>query len=93
MPVSKKDLQWKDYEQKDTLYRGIVLEIMMNNKDSGYTLQEVIDAIKERVGPDAAKSDRAFEGNVRAALLDPRIAMTLMDGVPYYSLKDNPPTR
>lgn len=93
MPVSKKDLQWKDYETKDTLYRGMILELLMDNSDSGYNLQEIMEYIKGRIGPDAAKKDRGFDGNVRAALLDSRIAMTLMDGVPYYTLKDNPPTR
>ncbi len=93
MPVSKKDIQWKDYENKDTLYRGFILDLLMDNPDSAYTIDEVREQVGVKIGPDAVKSDLHFEGNVRAALLDPRIAFTIMNGVNYYSLKDNLPTR
>jgi|GEM_PF-6860974 len=93
MPISKKDIQWKDYENKDTFYRGLILELLMANPDSAYTIDEIRANIVNRIGPDAVQKDLHFEGNVRAALLDPRIAFTLMSGINYYSLKDNPPTR
>ena len=93
MPISKKDIQWKDYENKDTLYRGFILDLLMANSDSAYTIDELRAHVGAKIGPDAVQKDLHFEGNVRAALLDPRIAFTIMKGVNYYSLKDNPPIR
>jgi hypothetical protein len=93
MPVSKKDIQWKDYENKDTFYRGLILELLMSDPDKAYTIEELRAYVASRIGPDAAQKDTSFEGNIRAALMDPRIAFTLMDGAYYYSLMDNPPKR
>jgi hypothetical protein len=93
MPISKKDVQWKEYGPKDTLYRGLILELLMEHKDEAYTLAELCDFTKDKIGPDAAKTDSNFVGNMRAALLDQRIAITFTDGQTYYSLKDNLPTR
>jgi hypothetical protein len=93
MPISKQDIQWKDYENKDTFYRGLILELLMANSDLAYTIEELRAHISAKIGPEAVQKDLHFEGNVRAALLDPRIAFTIMSGVNYYSLKDNPPTR
>jgi hypothetical protein len=93
MPVNKKDIQWKEYENKDTLYRGFILDLLMEYPESAYSIDELRAFIGSKIGPDAVARDIHFEGNIRAALLDQRIAFTIMDGLNYYSLKDNPPTR
>lgn len=93
MPISKKDVQWKDYENKDTFYRGLILELLMDNPELAYTIEEIRAQIGTKIGPDAVNKDLHFEGNVRAALMDSRIAFNIMNGINYYSLKDKPSTR
>lgn len=93
MPISKKEIQWKDYENKDTFYRGFILDLLMANSDQAYTIEELRAHVAEQIGLEAAQKDTRFEGNIRAALMDPRIAFTIGEGVNYYSLKDPSPTR
>ena len=93
MPISKREIDWKDYDHKEMLYRGMVLELLMGDKENAYTFLEICSHIYGKLGQNNVKMDKAFEGNVRAALLDPRIALQFYEGETYYSIKENPPTR
>jgi hypothetical protein len=93
MPINKNDAQWKDYENKDRLYRGFILDLLMANKELAYTIEELRAHVGTQIGLDSVQKDTNFEGNIRAALMDQRISFTLLNGSYYYSLKDNSPTR
>ena len=93
MPISKDEVRWKDYNKKELLYRGFILELLMDNPDQAYTYSELCAHIIGRLGDEVVKQDNTFEGNVRAGLMDPRIAIALHKGQTYYSIKENPQTR
>jgi hypothetical protein len=93
MPINKNDAQWKDYENKDRLYRGFILDLLMANKELAYTIEELRAHVGTQIGLDAVQKDTNFEGNIREALMDQRISFTLLNGSYYYSLKDSAPTR
>jgi hypothetical protein len=89
MPIDKRDLQWKEYFDKEKAYRKFILEVLHANPDKAYTFLELCGEVHKRVSRKHIQQDAIFEGNIRAALQDPSIAIVFHEGETYYTLKDD----
>ena len=89
MPIEKKKLQFKEFSKKEILYRKFIIDLLNANPDQAYSFLELCTEVHSKVGRDNVKLDAIFEGNVRAALQDPSIAIVFHEGETYYTLKDD----
>lgn len=88
MPIDRRDLEWKGYFDKEKVYRKFILELLNDNPDKAYTFLELCAEVHGKIGKKLVKEDEIFEGNVRAALQDPAIAIVFHEKETYYTLKD-----
>ena len=88
MPIDRADLDWKEFSQKEKVYRKLVLELLYEDPEKAYTFLELCAHVHGKVGKPQVKNDQVFEGNMRAAILDQRIAIVFHNGETYYTLKE-----
>jgi len=89
MPIDKRDLQWKEFFEKEKVYRKFILELLHADPGKAYTFLEICSEVYKKVSKKHVKQDVIFEGNVRAALQDPTIAIVFHEDETYYTLKDD----